>query len=164
MWLRRATSPPPSSSSRSLTHAAVRSARPLRAIAVSGAGGRQKQRSAEFAHLSASSNVKAGARGGWGCHRNILQMCQTDRQTDGQSASCADVSCFLRRSPTTSFMLFTSFCFPSLPPFPLSLSPSLLVSVNPHHLDFTLQPLWSQRGLKIDLINIASFDRFNINA
>ena len=48
--------PPPSSLSP--THAAVKSVRPLRGIAVCGAG-QTEQRSAECAHLSASSNVKA---------------------------------------------------------------------------------------------------------
>lgn len=131
------TAPPPSSLS--LTHAAVKSVHPLRGIAVCGAG-QGKQHPAEFAYLSAFSNVKAV----WNklsqeYPKNLL----LDRQVDRDNVCLLrffsiDISCFLLCSPTTSLLLFTSF-------FPLSFS-SPSMSLNLYHLDFTLWPHWNQEG------------------
>ena len=139
--LHHSTSP----SSLSLTHAAVKSVRPLRGIAVSGAG-QGKQHPAEFAYLSAFQKVRAV----WiSCHRNIPRMyCSTDRDMVCLLRFLSiNISCFLLRSPTTPFTHF----------FPL-LS-CLRVPENPpswFHPSTALEP----SGLKIDPINILSFDWF----
>lgn len=94
------------------------------------------------------------------CHRNIQRIyCSTDRQKATQSASWVlpPPRRRLPFPPLQSHHIHTAVCsfssFPSL----LIIRESLPSRFHP---STALEP-W---GLKIDLINIACFDRFNINA
>lgn len=98
--------------------------------------------------------------------RHVTSPATRCRQTERQirsSASwvlcCRDISRFLLCSPTIALVSFTSFGSP-----PPAAAQSPQYRQDPRHLDFTLQPLGRRRGLKIGLINIACFDRFNIDA
>lgn len=100
--------------------------------------GQTKQHSAEFAYLSAFSNVKAV----W---NKLSEEYPENLLLDRQMHSVPPGFLLYRRlpfPPLQSHHILTavySFLF-----FPLFHHFS--VSVNPYRLDFTLQPLWSHRG------------------